>query len=56
MALIFQGAFLSNSKQNWMEHILQIILPETNIAPDNGYLEDEFPFGGTHLGLMEELI
>lgn len=39
-----------------MEHILQIILRETSIAPENGYLEDEFPFGGTHLGLMEELI
>ena len=26
-----------------MEHILQITLPETNIAPENGYLEDEFP-------------
>ena len=43
MAIIFQDAFLSNSKQNWMEHILRIIFRETNIAPENGYLEDEFP-------------
>ena len=24
---------------------LYISLPETNIAPENGWLEDEFPFG-----------
>ena len=24
--------------------ILFITLPETNIAPENGWLEDEFPF------------
>ena len=27
-------------------------LPETNIAPENGWLEDEFPFGKPYLQVI----
>ena len=28
-----------------ISHLLLYTLPETNIAPENGWLEDEIPFG-----------
>ena len=27
-------------------------LPETNIAPENGWLEDEFPFGKVYFQVL----
>ena len=29
----------------WLQIVLVITLPETNIAPENGWLEYYFPFG-----------
>ena len=29
-----------------------ITLPETNIAPENGWLEDEFPFGMAYFQML----
>ena len=29
----------------WRENLEFNTLPETNMAPENGWLEDEFPFG-----------
>ena len=28
--------------------VIHLTLPETNIAPENGWLEDEFTFGMAH--------
>ena len=47
------GTFSSNSTRRtriwWLKNCcancLLFTLPETNIAPENGWLEDEFPFG-----------
>ena len=39
------GDFLFGTKNQRNSDCLESTLPATNIAPENGWLEDEFPFG-----------
>ena len=53
-----------HEKVTWNDRFLRIIsryiyiliyvytLPETNIAPENGWLEDEFPFGMAYFQVL----
>ena len=36
-------------KKNGSNRVIRDTLPETNIAPENGWLEDYFPFGKAYL-------
>ena len=45
-----QGGRFFGKKKTWKQTKKSTTLPETNIAPENGWFEDSFPFGIAYFG------